>query len=63
MELSIHNATVRDLTFVNTAAGGNPVLASGGAGKLTIIIYLCQEISKNGNVLKLIKILFCGDTA
>ena len=38
MELSIHSATVRDLTFVNTAAGGNPVLASGGAGKLTIII-------------------------
>ena len=33
MELSIHNATVRDLTFVHTAAGGHPVLASGGAGK------------------------------
>jgi WD40 repeat protein len=33
MELSIHNATVRDLTFVHTSAGGHPVLASGGAGK------------------------------
>ena len=38
MELSIHNATVRDLTFVTTAAGGNPVLASGGAGKITMLI-------------------------
>lgn len=31
MELAIHNATVRDLTFVNTS-GSLPVLASGGAG-------------------------------
>ena len=34
LELSIHNATVRDLAFVHTAAGGHPVLASGGAGKI-----------------------------
>lgn len=35
MELAIHNATVRDVTFVITA--GHPVLASGGAGKIVAL--------------------------
>lgn len=32
MELAIHNATVRDLVFVNNS-GSLPLLASGGAGE------------------------------
>ena len=66
MELSIHNATVRDLTFVHTAAGGHPVLASGGAGGGLIHLSDCftgQTLSSlqghAGNVMA----VFAGDQA
>lgn len=44
MELAIHSATVRDLTFVNTA-GSLPLLASGGAGKIDFFSPLAIEQS------------------
>ena len=66
MELCIHNATVRDLTFVHTAAGGHPVLASGGAGGGLIYLSDCftgQTLSSlqghAGNVMA----VFAGDQA
>lgn len=57
MELAIHNATVRDLAFVNTA-GSLPLLASGGAGGGLIHMSDCwtgQTVSSlrghNGNIM------------
>ncbi|XP_028407696.1 WD repeat-containing protein 47-like [Dendronephthya gigantea] len=41
MDLVVHKGTIRDLTFVNTAAGSHPVLASGGAGGGLIYLSDC----------------------
>ena len=55
MELSIHNATVRDLAFVNTAAGGHPVLASGGAGKFFSLFSVHNFLLKISYFISLIQ--------